>query len=156
MIPLDKTYRKTVDEIIGDEWGGPFMVTAGRVHDTSVLPGFVSTDGEGNLTGLVVYRLENGECEVMALNSLKENCGIGTGLLNAVLDLAREHKCLRLWLVTTNDDVHAIRFYQKFGFSLRTVRIGAIEKARAIKPDIPETGFDGIPILHEFEFEILL
>ena len=60
-------------------------------------------------------------------------------------------------LITTNDNTSALRFYQKYGFSLKAVHIGAADEARRLlKPALPRTGEDRIPIHHEFEFEILL
>jgi len=45
-----------------------------------------------------------------------------------------------------------MRFYQRYGFELAAVRLGAMAEARRLKPSIPLTGDDGIPIEHEFEF----
>jgi RimJ/RimL family protein N-acetyltransferase len=70
--------------------------------------------------------------------------------------VARLHGCKRVWLITTNDNTHAIRYYQKRGFDLVAIHRNAIDASRKIKPQIPLTGFDGIPILHEIEFEMML
>lgn len=147
--------RKPVDDLIKEEWAGPMSVSRGRVLDTSVLPGFIALD-DGKMCGAATYKIDGDECELVTLNSLQERRGIGSALINAVLDVARENKCRRLWLITTNDNTHAIRFYQRFGFSLRSVHINAMEEARKLKPSIPLVGNDDIPILHEFEFEIIL
>lgn len=91
------------------------------------------------------------------MHSLAENRGIGSALLRAAAEKAKQSGCGRLWMVTTNDNVHAIRFYQRFGMELKAVRIGAMDQARAgLKPSIPLVGMDGIPIRHEFEFEMIL
>ena len=105
---------------------------------------------------MVTYRIEGDECEIVTLNSLQERRGIGTALINAVIDVAKANSCRRLWLITTNDNTRAIRFYQRFGFSLRAVHINAMDEARKLKPSIPLVGNDDIPIQHEFEFEIML
>ena len=81
---------------------------------------------------------------------------LGKGLINAVVDAAKGAACRRVWLVTTNDNTHAIRFYQRLGFDLRAVHMNAMEEARKLKSQIPLTGYDDIPLKHEFEFEILL
>ena len=128
------------------------IVTKGHVWDTSVLPGFVAVDDDNGFCGAVTYRISDGEC----LNSLRENQGIGTSPINAVVNSARNNRCRRVWLITTNDNTHAIRFYQRFCFSLKEVHINALEKSRKLKPSIPLTGMDDIPLLHEFEFEIKL
>jgi ribosomal protein S18 acetylase RimI-like enzyme len=56
--------------------------------------------------------------------------------------------------VTTNDNVDALRFYQRRGFRLAALRAGAVEDARArLKPEIPWTGADGIELRDELELE---
>ena len=98
--------------------------------------------------------MENGDCEITVLQSLCEKHGIGGALIRSVMRVAKEAGCRRVWLITTNDNIHAIRFYQRFGFALLEVRINAMDEARKLKPQIPLTGNDGIPIAHEFVFEI--
>lgn len=85
-----------------------------------------------------------------------ESKGAGTALINAVTDKAKEENCRRVWLVTTNDNTHAIRFYQKMGFNIAGIHLNAMQKVRAIKPQVPLYGIDDIPLLHEIEFEKIL
>jgi ribosomal protein S18 acetylase RimI-like enzyme len=61
-----------------------------------------------------------------------------------------------LFLVTTNDNTPALRFYQKRGFVLSALRPNAIAENRKVKPEIPLTGQDGIPIRDELELEMHL
>ena len=96
---------------------------------TTILPGFIFIEGEV-IKGVVTYNISDEECEIVTLNSFEENRGIGTTLINAVLDVARKNNCKRLWLITTNDDINAIRFYQKKGFDLKAAHINAIELSR--------------------------
>ncbi|MDO8686539.1 MAG: GNAT family N-acetyltransferase [Clostridiales bacterium] len=156
IIEITSEHRKTVDAIIKEEWAGPVIASKGHAWDTSVLPGFEAIDDDNNLCGVITYRLECDECEITTLNSLEEKQGIGTDLINAVISTAKGNHCRRLWLITTNDNTHAIRFYQRFGFTLREVHINALEKSRKLKPSIPLLGMDNIPLQHEFEFEIIL
>lgn len=109
-----------------------------------------------SLKAMTGYRVENDEYEITTLNSLLGKQGIGTDLINAVIITAKDNHCRRLWLITTNDNTHAIRFYQRFGFTLREVHINALEESRKLKPSIPLIGMDNIPMQHEFEFEIIL
>jgi hypothetical protein len=62
----------------------------------------------------------------------------------------------RLWLITSNDNLNAIRFYQRRGMRLTAVHRGAIDEARQIKPSIPLIGEHGIPIHDELELELRL
>lgn len=144
--------REKVCSIITENWGSYKIVTKGKVHDANSLPGYMAVE-DGEIKGLITYWIEDVECEIVSLDSFCENIGIGSMLIEKVIEKAKESKCGRVWLITTNDNTRAIRYYQKRGFSLAAVHIDAIEKSRELKPEIPLYGFDGIPILHEFEFE---
>jgi ribosomal protein S18 acetylase RimI-like enzyme len=105
---------------------------------------------------LITYRVEGDVCEIITLNSLVEGRGIGTALVQAVREAAVEAGCRRLWLITTNDNLTALRFWQKRGFSLVRVYRNAVTDSRRLKPEIPLTGEHGIPIRDEIELEIIL
>ncbi len=155
IIPLDDTTRPAAIDLIRDNWAGPLIITRGRVHSAENLPGFVAMV-EGQMVGLVTYCIEYGECEITSLDSLVERQGIGTKLIQRVIEEAKAQGCTRAWLITTNDNTQAIRFYQKRGFTLAAIYLNAIEASRKLKPQIPLIGMDDIPILHEFEFEMRL
>ena len=152
---LEGKYRTEADSYIREAWAGPMVVTRGCLWDTRKFPGYVAVEN-GKSLGYLLYRIAGDQCEVLVLEALEQNRGVGTALLNHARQAARAAGCKRLWLVTTNDNTHAIRFYQKYGLSLKAVHIGAVDEARRLKPSLPETGKDGIPIRHEFEFEILI
>lgn len=68
---------------------------------------------------------------------------------------SRVADCDRIWLVTTNDNLDALRFYQRRGFSLCALRPGAVDDARhTLKPSISRTGAYGIPLRDELELEL--
>ncbi len=147
--------KDIVAQLIAENWGSSIIVTRGKVHDASSLPGFIA-ESEGKLKGLITYNIHGNECEITSLNSLTENCGIGSRLIEEVIKVARKNNCCRVWLITTNDNTRAIRFYQRRGFTMAAIHINAIKESRKIKPQIPLLGFDDIPILHEIEFELRL
>lgn len=138
-----------------EHWGGEEMVIHGDIFRLEQLDGFVVEDGN-EWVGLLTFFANNDGCEVTSLDSLSEGLGIGTRLLDAVVEEARKQNCERVFLTTTNDNLHALRFYQKRGFELVTVHRGAVNQARKIKPSIPVIGNDGIPIRDEIELEMLL
>ncbi|MEW5718069.1 MAG: GNAT family N-acetyltransferase, partial [Chloroflexota bacterium] len=82
--------------------------------------------------------------------------GIGSALIDAVKLRARQAGCKRLWLITTNDNLTALRFYQKRGFTLAALHRNALEESRKIKPEIPLVGEHGIPLRDEIELEMML
>ena len=150
--PIEDQTRKTVIDFITENWGAPIVVTKGKVHSSNQLPGFIAYIN-GQLAGLLTYHIENQECEVVSLDSVIENQGIGTRLLEEVAKKAREQECKKVWLITTNDNIPAIRFYQKKGFRFAGIHLNAIKESRKIKAQIPLYGYDNIPILDELEFE---
>ncbi len=58
-----------------------------------------------------------------------------------------------MWLVTTNDNLRALYFYQRRGFRIVAVHRDAVMHSREIKPEIPSVADNGIPILDELELE---
>jgi N-acetylglutamate synthase-like GNAT family acetyltransferase len=138
-----------------EHWGGEEMVTRGNVYRSEQLEGFIIED-DGAWIGLLTFFVKDGECEVTSLDSLREGQGIGTELLNAVEEEARKRNCKRLFLITTNDNLRALRFYQKRGFELVAIHRSAVNESRKIKPSIPLIGFDGIPLRDEIELEMIL
>jgi ribosomal protein S18 acetylase RimI-like enzyme len=130
-------------------WGADFVVSRGVAHRVAELPGFI-TWIEGQRVGVATYHLGESDCELVTLDALRPRIGIGTALVDAVKKAAAGR---RLWLVTTNDNVDAIRFYQRRGFMLTAVYANAIEDSRKLKPQIPGVGNYGIPIRDELVFE---
>ncbi|MCR4643779.1 MAG: GNAT family N-acetyltransferase [Oscillospiraceae bacterium] len=108
------------------------------------------------ITGLITWRIINAEMEILSLDSLKEKNGIGTALINKAVEEAKNKDCIRIKLITTNDNLSALRFYQKRGFDMVRLYRNAVEESRKVKPQIPLTGEDGIPIRHEIELEMNL
>ena len=130
--------------------GGLVVVSRGALHRLSQLPGFVAEQG-GERVGFASYRPDGEACELVAIASLHERRGIGRALITAVSAAAARAGARRLWLVTTNDNVGALRFYQLTGFRLVTVHLDAVDRSRALKPSIPTLGHDNIPIRDEIE-----
>ena len=138
-----------------ENWGDEFVVAHGVIYHPDTLDGFVAFDGD-EWIGEVTYTFSDAECEIVSLDSLYEGKGIGTKLMNAVVDEAKKRNCKRVFLITTNDNLHALGFYQKRGFELVAVRRSAVNESRKIKPGIPLMGMNNIPLRDEIELEMNL
>jgi len=134
---------------------GKIIVSRGKVHSIEKLPGYIALMN-GEIKGLITFNILEDDCEIVSLDSKVENQGIGTKLIDLVVSAAKQQNCKRVWLITSNDNIRAIRFYQKRGFDMKAIHRDAITEARKMKPTIPMSGYDGIPIRHEIEFELLL
>ena len=152
VLPLDDGFRPWAAAILIEHWGSTRIVTRGRIHEADRLPGFAAV-WNGEPAGLLTYRIEGRECEIVSLNSLHEGMGIGSALLEAAMETARQAGCPRLWLITTNDNLPALRFYQRREFVIAAVYPNALTESRRLKPEIPLIGRDGVPLRDEIELE---
>lgn len=152
--PFSDDLRDWARELLTEHWGSVEVVAKGRPHRADELPGFVALV-DSHPVGLLTYRIEANGCEIVTLNSLRERQGIGSALVKAVQEAALSAGVNRLWLITTNDNLEALRFYQKMGFVVAACHVGAVENSRRLKPSIPLIGKHGIPIRDEIELQLL-
>lgn len=149
------TRREQGKNLIQQTWGTPLQVSRDNLYNVLDYPGFIAFVDQ-KPQGMITYRIENGQCEVLILQSNVEGMGIGATLIDRVKTQAQETGCNRLWLITTNDNTHAFRWYQRCGFTIAAVHVNALEQSRKLKPEIPLFGNEGIPLRDEIEFEMLL
>ena len=149
---LTQMDRDWVIKVLLENWASTIIVTRGSSYEAENLLGFVA-EIDGKRLGLLTYNIKNEELEIVTMNAIEERKGIGTALLDEIESLAKQKNCKRLWLITTNDNLDALRFYQKRGFEIRAVHRHSIEESRKIKPQIPLIGNYGIPIRDEIEME---
>jgi GNAT superfamily N-acetyltransferase len=153
--PLNPVDRDKISQLMIEHWGADLTVVHDTIYKPSTLPGFIAF-GDDEWLGWITYHIAGDQCEIVTLDSFCPSIGIGTALLQAVKQAASKAKCQRLWLITTNDNLHALGFYQKRGFVLVAVHRQAVEKARKLKPEIPAIGAEGIPLRDEIELEMTL
>ncbi|MFO7814405.1 MAG: GNAT family N-acetyltransferase [Halanaerobiales bacterium] len=126
---INKQNRAKALEVLQEEWGDTtLLVSRNQEHDIRKLPGFIAIEDH-------------------------KVVGIGTDLLETVIEKGKELGCDRVCLITTNDNVNAMRFYQLKGFDMVAFHEDAVNRARELKPEIPEIGYHGIKVEHEIEFE---
>ena len=144
--------REDRDRVRGflEERGMRYAARLGELHDPLADEALLAEDERGEMVGLLTYDATGADCEVSTLYTATSWGGIGSALIEAVAERARAAGCRRLWLVTTNDNVDALRFYQRRGFRLAELHAGAVDRSReTLKPSIPDIGEYGIPIRDE-------
>jgi GNAT superfamily N-acetyltransferase len=144
-----------VRDLMTQAWGATVVARRGEAVDVTGLPGFVARL-DGADVGLALVAVRDDDYEVVAISTRVEGCGVGSALLARCVDDARERSCRRLWLCTTNDNVHALAFYQRNGLDLCAFRRGGVAESRRVKPSIPLHDGAGVPIAHELELELVL
>ncbi|MCK4824745.1 GNAT family N-acetyltransferase [bacterium] len=150
----ESDYPKVRPKIVV-RWGSTIIVTKGRSHDILGLEGFITEVGS-NIVGYIFYEIINNDVEIALLDSFRKNLGIGTILTQRVIDLAKNRGLNRVFVITTNDNTHALRFYQKIGFDFYAIHRDAVIEKQKLKPEITLTGYHWIPVRHEIELEYLL
>lgn len=152
---IDAKYQSSISSFLRQQWGDPKVVSRGKVLDASKLPGFVAREGD-RIVGLITLHIAGSACEVVTLDAVVRGKGLGRTLIEYAKIFARQHSSTRLWLITSNDNVDALAFYQRVGFRIVAVHRDAITQARAVKPQIPLVGENGIAIQDEIELEMLI
>jgi GNAT superfamily N-acetyltransferase len=152
---LEGADRDWVERLIRGRWGDEIVVGRGGIWKPAELPGFAAFEGN-RCVGLVTYELDGEACEIVTIDALDEGKGIGTALLEAIVSVARQARCLRVQLLTTNNNLRALAFYQKRGFRLVDLVPGAIDEERKRKPSIPDVDSAGLPIRDELHLELPL
>jgi N-acetylglutamate synthase-like GNAT family acetyltransferase len=138
-----------------NSWGSTMVVAHRTEYDLTALPTLVA-EHAGEIVGVLTFNVDGDALEVVSIDAIDRRRGVGSALIAAVADEARQRGCRRLWLVTTNDNLDALRFYQRRGLRIVGVTTDSVEYARSLKPAIPDIGEYGIPIRDELTLELTL
>ena len=151
--PLREADRVRARAWLHEHWHES-MAAHGELFFPAEHEGFVAGDWEG----LITYRVVGGRCEVTLLKALRDGEGIGTALLDATAGIARDAGCRDVWLITTNDNLRALAWYERKGFTIAEVRAGAVDRAReTLKRSIPTHNPEtGLAISDEIELSLAL
>jgi ribosomal protein S18 acetylase RimI-like enzyme len=150
-LPEAGRLRVWADELLAASWGG-VVARRGALVEPRLLPGLVALHDDEPV-GLVTFLLAAGRCEIVTIDARVRRSGVGGLLIHGVADRARTTAATALWLITTDDNLGAIAFYEASGFELVARHEGAVaELRRTLKPDIPLTGEGGRPICDELEY----
>lgn len=152
---INEQNRLAINQFIQENWYSTVIVIRGKIVDMTLVDG-IAVYESNSIIGLITYEIRNDECEILSFDSKHENQGIGTELIKRVIEIARNQGCRKLKLITTNDNINAIKFYQKRGFNMVRLYHNSMDISRKLKPSIPMIGEYGIPLMHEIEFEMKL
>ncbi len=146
--PGDAGDADRVIEALVNSWGSTTVIAHGATYDAATLPTLVA-EHAGELVGMLTYQVDGDALEVVTIDAIDRHRGVGTALLAAAADEARARGCRRLWLVTSNDNLDGLRFYQRRGLRIVGVTPGGVDRSRDRKPAIPEVGDYNIEIHDE-------
>ena len=151
--PAGGADRAFLAQLWQEEWAGDTVVASGTEWHLDQLESLVAWYGADPVAGASYYVGGDGDAELVSISTLPpaRRHGAASALLTAVEQACAAAGAGRLRLVTTNDNLDALRFYQKRGYRIVAVHQGAVDEARVMKPSIPEVGDAGIPIRDELE-----
>lgn len=152
---LDPSDRDWKTRTLTKAWGGTIVARLGEAVDASLLDGFVALE-DGIRCGLVTFAVREGELEVVTIQVEREGQGIGQALMEAIRQTVIQRGLRRIWSTTTNNNVRAIDFYQRWGMDMVRLHRHGVAASRAVHPAIPLHDDSGLPIRHELEFELIL
>jgi len=151
--PVNEGDRPLLAWLVAELWGSEVVAVHGNLLRPGELPGFIAERAR-RVAGLLTYQLVGDTLEIVTLNAIDRRAGIGTLLIEATVKTARHYRCREIRLTTTNDNVDALRFYQRRGFRLAELRPGAVDRSRQEKPQIPRFGDYGIPLHDEIDLTL--
>lgn len=140
------------------EMGGSEMVITGKkTFNLRDLNAYMSAERKV-VAGILAFAhdYEADECQIISFYSRFRNHGLGSELLDAMIQKAIELECSRLTVCLTNDNSRSLRFFQRRGFQMCHLHLNSMDEARAIDPKIRLYGEDSIEIRHEIELEMIL
>jgi GNAT superfamily N-acetyltransferase len=130
---------------LAERWGDP-VIARSQAFAIDSCEIFIA----GDTAGLAAVSCRDKPiAELVAINAFTSFQGVGSALLRAIVSSLDGFSVLRL--TTTNDNLDALRFYQRRGFRLMALRPGAMDATRVQKPSVPLTGRYGIPIRDELD-----
>jgi len=153
--PTAPADTQLITQLMTQHWGGePLLIRAKKYYPTK-LDGIFAIQNQ-EVIGFLFYDIQGADCEIVVFEVFDKFKGIGTQLLNELKSTAKNKNCQRIYLMTTNDSLDALRFYQCRGFHICKMHLDSVKKSRAIKPSIPLLGEHGIPLRDEIDLEYFL
>jgi GNAT superfamily N-acetyltransferase len=147
--------RKQLEELLRLRWPDAMLIICGQFVRPEDVEG-LGYYADGRLHGIATWKASGKIMHIIAVNAFTEVRGVGVALVDAMVAHGRENGIALLRATISNDNVVALRFYQKRGFRVTALHRGIYDAMRHMKPSIPATGLDGIPMRDEFELELEL
>ena len=149
---IDPATAEAIAAVWEERWGLP-TVTPEREYMPGDVEGFVWSSPDGRIMGLVTWAIHGWRAEIVSLDALEPGRGAGSRLMDAAEGELRRRGVKTAHVVTTNDNPRALAFYLRRGYRLVRLHLDAMDRVRRVKPGVPLTGNDGIPLRDMWELE---
>lgn len=138
--------RSQIEDICDRALGETDIDVYGKTFDILAGANLIA-EADGELLGLLSLTVEGGALAVVLLSVYPDHQGQGVGgaLLKAADDLAADRRLPYLRAAVSNDDIPLLYFYQRHGFTIDGIAVGAV----ADQLGAVVAGFSGIPVRDE-------
>lgn len=159
--PDDHALREITDKteitnFMTRTWGSPRMLVGMHVYNVTEIEATGLYDRAGKLLAFASWVIRDRTAFLCALHSLVAANGNAKLLLSALKPLVKARGARSIRAMATNDNMPALVFYQKNGFRLATLYVGAVDAYRPTMPGMITHGYEGIAIHDALELECLL
>ncbi len=161
MSPLrrrDMQVRAATTDEIKDLWEERWLgcvVGLSTVYTPDDVEGLALVDHHDDIAALVTFLIDGPSGQVVTLDTIVRGRGFGRRMLEVVEGEFHGRGLGRAWALMTNDNLRAVGLYISRGYRLTKVHLDAVERVRKYKPQLPQKGYEGIPILDMWELEKL-
>jgi len=142
---------------IASDWveftGGPPIVGVLAQYQPGDVEGILWRDEAPGRTAVATWSIEGDRAEIVSVHARPSGGGAGTRVMDAAEDELRRRGVRKVVLATTDDNVRALNFYIRRGYRLVRLHLDALDRVRAVKPGVPLTGRDGVPLRDLWELE---
>jgi N-acetylglutamate synthase-like GNAT family acetyltransferase len=150
---LEPASPSEIEQIWRDFTGIPIVTVRHTYESGDGARALVYRGGKGLVLGHVSWFVEGDLGEIVTIEAVEQGRHTGGRLIDAAEVLMREQGVKRVVVTTTNDNLRAQAFYVRRGYRLARIERDGMERVRALKPGVPRTGYEGLPLLDMWEFE---
>jgi len=142
--------RAAVRELFARDFGRTKIVAFGEVMDIDEMPALVAVV-TADPAGALAYRLLGDALHIVALatDPMWQRSGVGGHLVAEGELLARRLGLARTLVATTNDNLPALYFYQRRGYTMTDLIVNSVVEHTGQRV----AGFGGIPVRDEVRLE---
>ena len=148
--PSDESERAAVNDLFHRDFGTTRVSAFDAEHVLADQPTLVALVKDNQLAGALAYRFTEDGLQMLALatDPMWQRAGVGGHLVAEAERLAKEAGRQRAAIVTSNDNLPALYFYQRQHYRIASITPGSLINRAAGRP-----GFAGIAVRDEIRLE---
>lgn len=148
--------KQVIVDLMVAAWGSSSMMVGMQLYNVGEIEAHGLYSPEGHLLAFASWTTRGSAVILCAVHALMPGRSYARILLDGLLPVFVKTGATKVRAVTTNDNMSALIFYQRYGFRLSALYVGAIDAYRPKVPNARQVGEHGIPIHDAIELEMPL